>query len=49
MAQEKRNYVITIELEVTATSEKEALKYVVEDVNELHKDGTLDYKAKVSE
>lgn len=47
--EERKAYLFTIELEVTATSEKEALKFAIEDAVALHEDGSLGYEVKVSE
>lgn len=39
---EEKSFRVTIELEVTAQNEKEALKFTVNDINELFLDGSLD-------
>lgn len=43
---DQMTYKVTIELEVTASNEKEAIVYAANDVTELNQIGTLEAKVK---
>lgn len=43
----EETYRVTIELEVTATSKEQALKYAVDDINELYQNESLDAKIQI--